>query len=222
MTTAQRLLYAFFIVSVVPFSSFRTFAQNKPRLPRDLKQDSSVAEILTWLDQTTFRNARVVLKDSSDAFTYRPPWDDSEPAKHTFIFTEGFRATNIDGCNLLLRNDDARMVTKSEVEDSKHPLVAEVWVQLNRMSSNEGRRTHRYTTDPEKVRLLGAWRTEFKYKGLFSHTIVGLTLRSAEWKEPQRWNGWDLAFTLDTQEMGEKFDAAFRQAIKLCNSKQAP
>ena len=218
MTTAQRLLYALFLVSVVLLSSVRTPAQKRP-LPCDLNQDSSVSEILTWLDQTTFRNARIVLKDSSDAFTYRPPWDDSEPAKYTFIFTQGFRATNIDGCNLLLRNDDARIVTKSKVEDSKHPLVAEVWVQLNRMSPNKGRHTHRYTKDPEKVRLLGAWRTEFTYKGWFSHTIVGLTLSSPEWKEPQRWNGWKIAFIFDTQEMGEKFDAAFRRAIRLCTSR---
>ena len=215
----MKLLHAFFIVSVVVTSSFRAPAQNKLLLPGDLNQDSSVSEIVTWLDQTSFRNARVVLKDSWDDFTYRPPWDDSEPAKTTFIFTQGFRVTNIDGCNLMLRNDDARRVTKSKVEDSAHRLIADVWVQLNRMSPNKGRHTHRYTKDPEKVSLLGAWRTEFKYRGWFSRTIVGLTLSSPEWKEPQRWNGMDLAFTFDTEEMGRKFDAAFRRAISLCKSK---
>jgi len=118
-----------------------------------------------------------------------------------------------------LRNDDARKVTKAKVDDSTHRLVAEVWVQLNRMSPNKGRHTHRYTRDPEKVRLLGAWRTEFKYKGWSSKTIVGLKLSSPEWKEPQRWEGMNLAFTFDTEEMSEKFDAAFRQAIRLCRSK---
>ena len=55
--------------------------------------------------------------------------------------------------------------------------------------------------------------------GWFSHTIVGLTLSSPEWKEPQRWQGLNVAFTFDTQEMGEKFDAAFRRAIRLCTSR---
>jgi hypothetical protein len=215
MTTAQRLL---FIVSVLVLSSFTALAQNKP-LPGDLTQKSSVSEIVKWLDQTTFRNARLVLKDSWDTFTYLPPWDHSERAKHTFIFTQGFRVTNIDGCNILLRNDDVRMVTKLKVENSTYPLAAEVWVQLNRMSPTKGRHTHRYTKDPNKVSLLGAWRTEFKHKGWFSRTMVGLTLYSAEWKEPKRWEGMDLAFTFDTEEMGKKFDAAFRQAIKLCTSK---
>ena len=219
MTTAQRLSYSFIIASVVVLSSVRALAQKTPLLPGGLNQDSSVSEILTWLDQTTFRNARVVLKDSMDAFTYRPPWEDSGPAEHTFIFTQGFRVTNIDGCNLMLRNDDAKTVTKSKVDDSPHRLVADVWVQLDRMSPNKGRHTHRYTKDPEKVRLLGAWRTEFRFKGWFARTMVGLTLTSAEWKEPQRWEGMNLAFTFDTKEMSENFDAAFRQAIKLCKSK---
>lgn len=146
----------------------------------------------------------------------RPPWDDTEAATNTFVFTSGFRATNIDGCNLLLRSDDASTFTKSKVDNSTHPVVAEVWVQLNRMSPDKGRHTHRYTTDPEKVRVLGAWRTDFKYGGWSSRTIVGLTLRSAEWKEPQRWEGTNVAFTFDNKEMSEKFDAAFRQAIRLC------
>jgi len=211
--------YAFCMVSVVLASSFSAFAQNKPVLPNDLNQNSSVSEIMTWLNQTSFPNARIVLKDSWDDSGYRPPSYDSEPAKDTFIFTQGFRMTNIDGCNLLLRHDDAKRVIKSKVEDFTSRVSAEVWVQLNRMSPNKGKHTHRYTSDPEKIRLLGAWRTEFTYYGWFSRTMVGLTLSSAAWKETQRWNGMNLAFTFDTKEAGEKFDAAFRQAIRLCRSK---
>jgi hypothetical protein len=137
---------------------------------------------------------------------------DCRVAQHT----QGFRVTNIDGCNLMLRNDDVRTVVKSKVEEIKYRVVADVWVQLNRMSPNKGKHTHRYTNDPEKVRLLGAWRTDFGYRGWSSNTIVGLTLSSSQWKEPQRWQGMNVAFTFDTKEMAEKFDTAFRQAIRLC------
>ena len=219
MTTAQRLLYAFCIVSVVVVSSFDALAQNKLRLPGELNQNSSVSEIVKWLDQTSFRNARIVLKDSWDDFTYRPPWLDNKPAENTFVFIQGFRVTNIDGCNLMLRHDDAREVIKSKVQNSSSHVTADLWVQLNRMSPNKGKRTHRYTTDREKVSLLGAWRTEFKYKGWSSKTIVGLTLSSAEWKEPQRFEGMNLAFTFDTEETSRNFDSAFRQAIRLCRSR---
>ena len=91
-----------------------------------------------------------------------------------------------------------------------------MWVQLNRMSPNKGKRTYRYTSDPAKARLLGAWRTDFKYRGWSSNTIVGLNLNSSEWKEPQRWEGMDVAFAFDTKDETEKFDAAFRHAIRLC------
>ena len=213
------LLYTFFIISVLVLSSVNASAQKKPSLPNGLNQDSSVSEILAWLDQTTFRNARIVLKDSWDDDFYSPPWDDTRPAVNTFIFTQGFRATNIEGCNLMLRNDDVRKVRKSKVEDTVHPLIVDVWVQLNRMSWDKGRRTHRFTNDPQTMSLLGAWRTEFRYYGWFSRTIVGLTLNSPEWKEPQHWEGMNIAFTFDSKDMSEKFDAAFRRAIKLCRSK---
>lgn len=220
MTTARPSLYLFFIGTVVVLSSFRASAQNKTPLPGNLKPDSSVAEIVTWLDRTTFRSARIMLKDSRDTFEYSPPWDDTEPAKNTFIFTQGFRVTNIDGCNLMLRNDDATEVVKSKVDESSRPLVVDIWLQLDRMSWDKGRHTHRFTRDREKVRLLGAWRTEFRYYGWFSRTILALTLQSAEWKLRPRWVGWNVAFSFDTKEMSAQFDAAFRHAIKLCRSKK--
>lgn len=215
----KNALYPVFIMSVIALSIAEGFGQSKPRLPGNLDQNSTVSEILTWLDQTTFGNMRVVLKDSWDADEYIPPLSEYQRAKNTFIFTQGFRATTIDGCNLILRNDDVSTVTKSKVNDTVHPLIANVWVQLNRMGADKGRHIHRYTKDKEKVRLLGAWRTEFSYNGWFSRTMVGLTLSSPQWKEPQHWEGLNLAFTFDTREIGEEFDAAFRQAIRLCRKK---
>lgn len=212
-------MYAFFIVCVVLLSSFRAFAQRKPPLPGNLKQDSSVAEILSWLDQSSFRNAGIILKNSWDPDTAIPPWVHGRRSTHTLVFARGFRVTNIDGCNLILRNDNAKIIIDSKLADSTHPLITDVWVQLNRMSPNKGPRTHRYTNDRQTVSLPGPWRTEFKYRGFFSRTMVGLTLHSAEWKEPKHWEGRNLAFTFDTREMSENFDAAFRQAIKLCQSK---
>lgn len=220
MTKLRRSLSALLMVSSIGLSNIRTLAQDEALMPAELNQRSSLSEIVNWLNRTSFGNARVVLKDSWDTGTYRPPWGDDEPAKHTFVFTQGFKLTNIDGCTLALRNDDVRIVpTSLKMEDSKDHLVAELNLPLNRLSPTKGRRTYRFTKDPEKVRLLGAWRTEFKYKGLFSRTIVGLTLHSADSKEPGRWEGQNLAFTFDSKEMSEKFDAAFRQAIRLCRSK---
>ncbi len=199
--------------------SFGASAQDKTPLPGGLKEDSSVLEILTWVGQTAIPNARIVLKDSRDDFLYRPPWDDTEPMKHTFIFLQGFRVTNIDGCNLMLRNDDAREVDKSKVLDAKGPVVVDLWVQLHRMSPDKGKRTHSYTKDPEKVRLLGAWKSEFKYKGWSSNTMAELKVHYPQADKPQKWQGYNIAFTFETKEMSEQFEAAFRQAIRLCRAK---
>jgi hypothetical protein len=172
------------------------------------------------LDKTIFANARVQLKDSWDSGTYRPPWDQGEPAKGTWVLTQGFKLTNIDGCTLALRNDDVRTLSKSmEIEAPDKHFAAELYVPLNRLSPSKGKSTYRFTTDPDKVRLLGAWQTEFRYKGLFSRTIVGLAFFSTGSKEPSRWESENLAFTFESKEMSEKFDAAFRRAIKLCQGK---
>lgn len=200
-------------------ASFSALAQDKRVLPGGLKPDSTVTEILTWLGQASIPNARVVLKDSYADFVYRPPWDDTEPMNHTFIFLEGFRVTNIDGCNLMLRHDDAREVYKSKILNFKSPLVVDLWIQLHRMSPNKGKRTHRYTNDPEKLPLLGAWKSDYKYRGWSSNTMAELKVHYPEQEEPQKWQGYQIAFTFETKELSEQFDAAFRQAIRACQSK---
>ena len=210
---------AFFIGTVVVLVSFGASAQNKTPLPGGLKEDSTVSEILTWLGQAAIPHARIVLKDSWDDFLYRPPWDDTEPMKHTFIFLEGFRVTNIDGCNLMLRHDDAREVDKLKVADTTRPLVVDLWVQLHRMSPDKGKRTHSYTRDPEKVRLLGAWKSEFKYKGWSSNTMAELKVHYPQGDKPQKWQGYNIAFSFDSKELSEQFEAAFRRAIRLCRAK---
>ena len=210
---------AFFIGSVVVLFSFVASAQNKTPLPGGVKEDSTVSEILTWLGQAAIPHARIVLKDSWDDFLYRPPWDDTEPMKHTFIFLEGFRVTNIDGCNLMLRHDDALEVDKLKVADTTRPLVVDLWVQLHRMSPDKGKRTHSYTKDPEKVRLLGAWKSEFKYKGWSSNTMAELKVHYPQGEKPQKWQGYNIAFSFDSKELSEQFEAAFRRAIRLCRAK---
>jgi len=217
MSKSHWLVHACLIVSATGFLSTRTTGQQNAALPAELNQNSSVADIITHLDWSFFRNARVLLKETHDAFTYRPPWDDTEPAKSTFLFNAGFRVTNIDGCNVMLRNDDAKRFDKSSFAEKA--VIADLWLQLHRLSPTKGRSPYRYTKDPQKARLLGVWRTNYQYRGTFSRTIIGLTLYSPEWKEPQRWEGPSLAFIFDDKETSQQFDAAFRRAITLCKQK---
>ena len=222
MKTLQRSLYALLLLSLIAFPNFRTSAQQKRALPADLNENSSLSEILQWLDKTSFGNARITLKDAlDDGRNYIPPYGEYyEPAKHTFVFTQGFKLSNIEGCIIALTNDDARTISKSmELEESKNQMVAQLNLELHRMSPTRGRSTYRYTKNPEKARVLGAWRTEYRYHGYFSRTCLGLHLHSSDAKEPERWKGYNLAITFDSREMSEQFDAAFQQAIRLCKSK---
>ncbi len=169
----SRFLYTLLLVSSIGCLTSRASAQDTNRLPPELDQNSSLSEIVHWLDKTSFANARVRLKDNWETDIPRVLWMQDDPPNETLLLTQGFRLTNLDG---------------------------------------------HYTKDPEKTRLLGAWQTEFKYEGPFSRTIVRLAIFSADSK-PGRWEGVNLAFIFESKEMSEKFDAAFRRGIKLCQPK---
>ena len=64
-TTAQKLPYTFCIVALLFAACFAVVAQKKHSLPADLNQNSSVAEIMKWLEPS-FGKAHIVLKDSWD------------------------------------------------------------------------------------------------------------------------------------------------------------
>jgi hypothetical protein len=68
--------------------------------------------------------------------------------------------------------------------------------------------------------LFGTWGTEFKHKGFFARHDVGLSYFPAGHRESQGYiDGETLTFTFDNKEMSEKFDAVFRQAIRICQGK---
>lgn len=87
------------------------------------------------------------------------------------------------------------------------------------MSADKGKRTHRHTNNPEKLRLLGAWKSDYKYKGWSSNTMAELKVHYPEQETPQKWQGYQIAFTFETKELSEQFDEAFRQALRVCRSK---
>ena len=217
MTALQRLLL---LLSLIALANFQTSAQVKRNLPEGLNENSSLSEIVQWLDRSSFGNARIVLNDTWDDLTYRSPLVDDEPAKNSFVFAQGFKVTNLEGCTIALGNNDPKTVLKSMELESRDRQVAQLNLEPHRMSPSKGRSTYRFTKDPEKSRVLGPWRTEFKHKGWSYKSFLGLYLYSADTRKLEaRWIGYNLAFTFDNKEMSENFDAAFRQAIRLCRSK---
>jgi len=223
MKRAQSLLHASLLAMSIVFLTSRIATQDKAHLPTELSQSASLSEIVDWLDKTSFPDARVGLKSSDSQglpSSTNPDWQEGTPG-HSLVFSQGFRLSGIDGCTLTLRNEDTYLINSSKnIRNSGTHTAAELSVQLDRLSSTKGKVTYRHTKNFEKAALVGAWRTEYRYKGFTKHTVVGLELFSTKSKEKVGfWDGTTLTFTFDSKEMSEKFDAAFRQAIRLCTMK---
>jgi hypothetical protein len=177
-----------------------------------------------------FAAARVGLTDS--VWRYRNgTGPDDEPTLETDkeIFSQGFRFGSFKGCTLTLRNDDVKMLLPAEkglsrgltyAGDGPPPrYVAELHIQLDRLSARKGKSAMRVNNDPEKARLYGAWRAEYRFEGIVAKSAAHVTMFPAGLRESRkRYEGESVGFTFDDREQSLRFDAAFRRAIKLCES----
>jgi hypothetical protein len=221
MKTSQRHLKLVLPIVLIAFFSRETLAQSLSQGPAELGQGSSVLEIMNWLDKTMLPNARVGVRTSStpqiesDSHVLK---QDERPSDSLF-YSQGFKLVNVDRCNLTLRNDDAKLIAHSSlVAGNMEQYKAELFVPLARLSDKKGRRPYRHTSNPEKSRLLGTWRTEFKSKRSREEALLTLYLPG----HTEKIGGWaaeTLTFTFDSREMSEQFDAAFRHAVRLCRTK---
>jgi hypothetical protein len=209
-----------------------TLGQEKV-LPRELNQTSSLSEILGWLDKTSFANASVGLKTIVSDAGLDPADRLTAKLSESAFFSPGFRLIKVDGCNLTLRNDNVKVLSfltssynPDEVaslpgyRNGKRQSAALLFIPLDKMSDRKGKGPYRHTKDPEKVKLLGVWRTEFKKKGFFSREIFRIDMiPSEQGATKESMEAQILTFTFEKKEMSEQFNAAFRQAIKLCTAK---
>jgi len=147
---------------------------------------------------------------------------DAMPAEKP-IFSQGFRFANLASCTLTLRNGDMRILRRpNKLYDWNQgkSFVAELYIPLYRLSPRKDKAPYRQTKDPEKARLFGTWRTEFKHRGFLARHDVGMSYFPAGQRESKGYrDGETLTFTFDDKETSDEFDAAFRQAIRLCQAK---
>lgn len=202
---------AFCGMLVITFLSLETRAQDNVQLPPPLSQRSSVSEIVEWLDKNSFGRARIGVKDSYYPFR---TGDNRKYSGFDFIFASGFKLVNADGCNLTLRNDEARMINRDGT-----PQSVELFLPLARMSDRKGKAPYRHTRNPLMAKLFGTWRTEFKERGFFTHGIFTVRLKDLSSGQSDTKAGDSLKFTFDDRDAANKFNVAFRQAIKLCTLK---
>ncbi|HEV3467900.1 MAG TPA: hypothetical protein VG148_01155 [Pyrinomonadaceae bacterium] len=243
MKTFRPVSHALLTVILVSLSAPAAAAQ-KRTLPPELNQNSSLKEILDYLDRNSFPRARIGLKSRGpESYT-----DYSDPVNSLTLYrtrlseevvlSQGFRLAIVDGCELVLKNDDVQIAnwwTKSfnphvaslsdfvlkgeKGEAPLKPQSALIIIPLDKMSHRKGKGPYRHTKDAEEARRLGAWRTKFQNRGFFKRSIFGMEVYAAEPRQTsERTQAETITFTFDDKEASERFNAAFRQAIKLCTA----
>ena len=242
MKTLGSLLCGFsFSIGIVCLSS-QTLAQNKPKLPSPLNASSSVSEIVDWMDTNSFSHARIGLEsDGPESYT-----DSSDPMNsinlslsqlsEALYFSSGFRLVKADGCRLTLRNDEVKILsgwTKSydsnqmsfanfvfggkKGEKKLTPQSAVLFIPLDKMRYGGGKRPYKHTKNAEQAKLLGTWRTKYKEKGFFKRSVFQGEITAVEDRGLKgKMKAGTLTFTFNDKDESERFDTAFRQAIKLC------
>jgi hypothetical protein len=191
-------------------------AQDKSNSPASLPQQPHIAEVMNWLDKNGLAQAKVGVRTSPQS-ARREIQQDAYPALNLF-YAEGFRLVQGDVCGVILRNDSTTLLAHSKLAHDPAPgqrYSAELYIPLDRLSVKKGKGPYRHTSNPDKAHLLGTWRTEFKNNR--SQDDVVLTLFTPGQTTKMRvWEAETLTFTFDSKETSEKFTAAFRQAIKIC------
>jgi hypothetical protein len=217
------------------FSSVDVRGQEKSLLPPELNQNSSLTEILGWLDKNAFPYAQVGLREKGGRTQSVVPFksDNPIPAQER-IFSEGFHLKFVNGCQVTLSNEhvtiiDARnrssgsfyrFITQKNGERELTPQLAMVFLPLDRMSDKRGKGPHLFKKDHEYAKSVGTWQTSYEQRGFFNKSIFDVELTAAEQSQTKELAHFDyLTFTFETREFAQQFDSAFRQAIKICANK---
>jgi hypothetical protein len=205
-------------------------AQNSD-LPPGLDENSTVRDILEYLNKKGFPEARIGLEVPLPLG--EEMWDPETMSNHynyvKVVFSPGFRLRSAaDDCHIWLRNDDVKLYYADDKEageidirdlmGAEPPYAAEFSTWLETASHDKGKGPFLHTTNPRKLKALGAWQTQFQYRGRFARGIFGVKLPGA--KRGYIGEGFETAsqvtFTFDDPVASGWFNAAFRRLIKLC------
>lgn len=241
MKIFQHFLRAVCLVSLVNFSASNIYAQENV-LPEGVNERSSLAEVLKYLDETGFAHARIGLE--SDRSSTNPLDGDRRSVRDSAVFTQGFRLAKVNECTLTLRNNNLKILSFGSSADRDDdvilrtfraklgdptlrrfnnvpgdpPYPADLQIKLNKLRYEPAKAPYHHTKNPDTAKVFGSWRTKFKKdKGQDVLFLLVHAYPPEYGMESMRGN--TLTFTFDSQEMSERFDAAFRQAIKLCKDK---
>lgn len=241
MKTYKLLINALFFTVLCLNASFSVFAQ-KAALPSGLTENSSVEEILNWLDTTTFPEARIGVEANASGVEQGEIPTTATRYHEQAFFSKGFRLAKIDGCKITLKNDNVKLLrfeTKypnpaegslddfRKIQNNQSKFTGEFSIPLQKLKANKA--PYRHTKKAEQADLLGIWRTEFKRKSEFFlipskskmksllENLIEIEITGVgQDGQNDSMNGDEITFTFDDKQVSENFHAAFSQAIALC------
>lgn len=243
-----KLLVNVLLATVLSLSVNTLVLAQKAVLPENLTEQSSLEEVLNWLDKTSFQEARIGLESNvSEPEPGEIPTTATRYYEWAF-FSKGFKLAKINGCNIVLRNDDVDLIrfetkypnpAEGSLDDfrknktNRSQFTGDFFIPLQELKANKA--PYQYTKKAEKAALLGTWRTEFKLKSDFvlfprfpSRDEIkeamknGMRIETKSAKqngEIDKMYGDELTFTFDDKQMSENFYAAFSRSITLCKGK---
>lgn len=241
MKTYKLLINALFFTSIFLNAYSLVFAQ-KTTLPADLTENSSLEEILRWVDTTILSEARIGLEANASGVEQGEIPTTATRYYESAFFSKGFRLAKIDGCRLKLKNENVKLLTFEtkypnpaegslddfrKIQNNQLEFTGEFSILLQKLKANKA--PYRHTKKAERADLLGTWRTEFKRKSEFF--LIPSKSRMKQMLENlmkievigggqdggnDSMNGDEITFTFDDKQMSEDFYAAFSQAITLC------
>ena len=191
-------------------------AQDDTNAATGLSQNANISEVMDWLDNNGLAQARIGVKTIPQS-AREEMLQDAYPAVSLF-YAAGFRLVQGEVCGVILRNDHTTLLDHSSLVHDPAPgqrYAAELYIPLNRLTVKKGKGPYRHTSNSDKAQLLGTWRTEFK-SSKSQEDVVLTMFAPGQTEKMQVWKAETLTFTFDNKETSEKFTAAFRQAIKIC------
>ena len=239
-----KLLIKALFLAIFCFNLNSFVLAQKTAFPAGLTEKSSLEEILDWLDKTSFSQARIGLEANFNEPQIDEVITTSTRYDEQAFFSKGFHLVKIDGCKLVLRNDNTELIrfgTKypnpaegslagfRKIQSNQPQFTGEFSIPLQTLKANKA--PFRHTKKSEKADLLGVWRTEFKRKWKSDFFLIPSKDKLKSLLENQMkieiigvgqngrndsMNGDEITFTFDDKQMSENFYVAFSRAITLC------
>src|ERR1044072_1422689 len=104
-------LFAVLLIVSNRLSSLQALAQQESLLPPDLNQNSSLTEILSWLDENAFPYAQLGLRAKGSHTQSVVPFKSGNPIpEQERIFSEGFHVKFVNGCHVTLSNEKVAII----------------------------------------------------------------------------------------------------------------